>query len=213
MLRKINPYFQLKSMGISAFLPLVTSSFLVLIVFINSGSLVDSMPAIEFIFPIMGCWWSIFVLHDLLAEKGGEVLFALPVRRWCYGSLNVMTFYIMYMLLMVIMLLVMSNWFSQSELVSMGLQLGAQSFFYAGLGFLAMVLTRNTGWSLIIVTSYLSIELLTFRNSISMFDIYLHNVEAIPVPELSNFLIKVVILGAILFINAQYFLSTTRRYK
>jgi hypothetical protein len=213
MLRKINPFFQLKSMGISAYLPIITSAFLVFVIFINNGSLVESMPVIELIFPIMGCWWSIFVLHDLLSENGGEVLFSLPIRRWCYGSLSVITLFLMYMLLMIGMLLIMTTWLSKTTLVSLGLQLGAQSFFYAGLGFLAMVVTRNTGWALIIVTSYLSIELLTFKNPIGMIDIYFHNVQAIPVSELSFLLNKVLVLGVILFINAQYFLSTTRRYK
>ncbi|MFE0557497.1 hypothetical protein ACFW1P_16470 [Paenibacillus sp. NPDC058910] len=211
---KLNIIFNWKSMGINAYLPLLTSLLLLIVIVLNNGDIVLSMPVIEMVFPIFGCWWSIFILHDLLSENGNEVLFSLPMKRWKLGVVPVLIFFLLYMCLMIVMLALMSNWIGLMAVISLGLQLSVQSFFYAGLGFLSMVITRSTGWSIIAATSYLSLMLLTTQtSSLQIIDIYLHNVRPIPVSELIYFIQKVGVLGILMFINAQYLLSTTTRFK
>lgn len=206
--------FNWKSMGMNAYLPLLTSLFLLGVVVLNNGNLAQSMSVIEMVFPIFGCWWSIFILHDLLSENGNEVLFSLPIKRWKLGVVGVLIFFLLYMCLMIIMLALMSSWIGLKAVFSLGLQLSVQSFFYAGLGFLSMVITRSTGWSIIVATSYLSLMLLTTQtSSFQIIDIYLHNVRPVPASELIYFIQKVGVLGILMFINAQYLLSTTTRFK
>lgn len=203
-----------RSMGFNAYLPVLIALFLVGIVFLNRGDLINSIPIIEMVFPIFSSWWTVFILHDLLSERGNEVLFSLPVSRWKVGTYVVLIFFLLYMVLMISMLIIMSTWIGIEAAISLSIQLSVQSFFYSGLGFLAIVITRDTGWSLIIATSYLSFQLLTTQTPfLQIFNIYLNNSRPIPVSELVFFVQKVGVIGILLFINAQYMLSTTTRFK
>ncbi|NMI07148.1 hypothetical protein HF638_24455 [Paenibacillus sp. SZ31] len=202
-----------KAMSFNAYMPILTTLLLILILIFNDGDLTQTMPVIELIFPLFGSWWSIFVLQDLLSEHGNELLFSLPVSRFKIGIFNVLLFFFLYVILLTIMLIVLMKWINLNAAISLVLQLSAQAFFYAGLGFLAMVLTRNTGWSLLVVTSYLSFQLLTTQTSVGFINIYLGNSIPIPISELKYFLRKIWVLSLILFINAQYWLSTTTKFK
>lgn len=205
--------FDWRSMGAGAYLPLVVAGFLVLITIANNGEFVYIMTTIEMLFPFFGAWWSVFLLNDTLSESGNEVLFSLPIKRWHLGIVRVLAFFVIYLSLLVLMLLGMGYWIGFDHMLSLGIQLGAQSFFYSGLGFLAMVVTANTGWSLVVVVCYLSLQILTNGQSLSWIDIYLHNSRPIPVQAMSDFLRKTMILGIVLYLNAQYFFSTTTRLK
>jgi hypothetical protein len=213
MFRTLSLRFEWRSMGISAYLPFLVAALLVFIVYLNEDELPYFLPALEMLFPLFGCWWSVFVLHDLLAEEGGEVLFTYPRRRWHLGILRVFLFYLLYLLLMFVMLLGVGSVIGINQIPPLAWQYGVQSFFYSGLGFLAMVLTRSTGWSLILVTSYLSLMILTRGQSLQFLDIYLHNTSIMSIESMIPFLRKVGLYGLILYANAQYFLSTSNRFK
>jgi len=200
-------------MSLNAYMPILTTLLLIVIIVFNDGDLTQTMPVIELIFPLFGCWWSVFILQDLLSEPGNELLFSLPVSRLKVGIFNVLLFFLLYVILLAIMLIVIMKWVDFNASISLGLQLTGQAFFYAGLGFLSMVLTRNTGWSLLVVTAYLSFQLLTTQTSVGLINIYLGNSTPVPIPELKFFLRKVWVLGLVLFINAQFWLSTTTKFK
>jgi hypothetical protein len=127
--------------------------------------------------------------------------------------LRVFLFYLLYLLLMFVMLLGVGSVIGINQIPPLAWQYGVQSFFYSGLGFLAMVLTRSTGWSLILVTSYLSLMILTRGQSLQFLDIYLHNTSIMSIESMIPFLRKVGLYGLILYANAQYFLSTSNRFK
>jgi hypothetical protein len=192
---------------------LLVAAFLVFVVHLNDDELPYFLPVLEMLYPFFGCWWSVFVLNDLLAEEGGEVLFSYPIRRWQLGILRVFLFFLLYLLLMFVMLFVgVGSVIGVHQIPSLALQYGVQSFFYSGLGFLAMVLTRSTGWSLILVSTYLSLMILTRGETLPSLDIYLHNTSIIPIDLLLPFVKKVGIFGVILYANAQYFLSTSTQH-
>lgn len=213
MLRGINVRFDWRSMGGNAYPPFLAVLVLVSFTAANKGEFLSVLPMLELVFPFFGAWWSIFVLHDLLSEEGNEVLFTYPVKRWQVGIVRVVVFYFLHVVLLVAMLACLSIWIGHQHVLSLFLQLASQSFFYAGLGFLAMVITQNTGWSLVVVTSYLSLQILVRGEILPALDIYLHTVYPLPVERLLPYVKKNLILGCILFVNAQYLLSTTTRYK
>ena len=211
MFRQFSLRFEWRSMGVSAYIPILVAAFLVFVVDLNHD-LPTFLPVLEMLFPFFGCWWSVFVLHDLLSEAGGEVLYTYPIRRWQLGIFRVCLFFVMYLLLMFLMLYGVGTFIGVNQIAPLALQYGVQAFFYSGLGFLAMVLTRSTGWSLILVGGYLSVMVLTRGEMLSFLDIYLHNTSIIPIDHLLPFVKKVGVFGVLLYVNAQYFLSTSNRY-
>lgn len=213
MFKGISLKFDWRCMGLGAYLPFLVVALLIFITAFNQGQLPDIMPAIEMLFPIFGSWWSIYVLHDLLSEGSNEVLLSYPVKRWNMGIVRVLSFFLLYLILMMVMLVIMSPWIGSQNILPLAMQLGAQSFFYSGLGFLAIVLTMNTGWSLIIVTCYLSLQIMGRDGILPLLDIYLHNARPFPIQQLTPMLLKATLFGVAFYANAQYVLSTTKRVK
>jgi hypothetical protein len=77
------------------------------------------------------------------------------------GIARVMVFFCVYLGLMIFMLGTIELRTDEPLFFSLALQLGVQSFFMAGLGFLSMVLIRNAGWALFIPLIYTLIQLYT----------------------------------------------------
>ncbi|NMM54837.1 hypothetical protein [Paenibacillus aquistagni] len=206
-------YFNWRMMGLNAYMPLITSMILLLIAWINKSEVKDTFPALEMIFPLMSAWWTIFVLEDMLSSEGREILLTYPVKRWQSGLMRVLLFYCLYMVLMIIMLLIMNSWMQLSTVFSLAILFGSQSLFYTSLAFLGLTITHNTGWTLVILTAYLSVSLLSssISNSFSFLDVYLHIIHVPPYEVVAPFVSKIIILSIVCLVNAHYIFSRAKQ--
>ena len=86
-------------------------------------------------------------------EKGGEVLFTYPVSTFMIGVIRVVMYGVLYFAVLgmaFLMLRIMTGLL----LVELLAQYIVQSFFFAALGFFCIVMTRNSGISLLILLAY-----------------------------------------------------------
>lgn len=211
-MRPFNLRLEWKKMGFNAYVPLIAVMLGLSVIAGTKGDFNVFMPLMELMLPLLSGWWILFLLHDTLSEEGNELLFSLPVPRWKLGLLPVVCFYLLYVLVLVFMLICSIPWIELDSLFWLAVQFVSQSFFFSALAFLAMVWTRSTGWSFILLVVYVSFALLTARSPF-LLDIYLHHTGPIPLQEVGGFLKKTWIFGLIFMVNAQFFLSTTTRYK
>lgn len=209
---KLHLIFDWKVMGVNAYIP-----FIVVVLLIGYGSLrrdalTHIIPALELTFPVFAAWWSIFLFQDVLEEPGGETLFSLPVKRWKLGVVRVGIFFGIYIFLMFLMLFIIDQWCVVDLLLPLALQLGAEAYFFAGLGFLAMSVTLNTGWSLVVIIAYTSTQILTRGALLPLINVFLFNERLLPISELWMHSGYTILLGGGLWFGAQFLFSKLQHF-
>ncbi|MBN2908835.1 hypothetical protein JQC72_04765 [Polycladomyces sp. WAk] len=209
---KISILFDWKSMGIQAYIPMMAMVLLFLYTLTVKDALPFIIPALEYVTPIFSAWWSIFLFYDLLEEPGSETIFTYPVSRWKLGVVRVGVFFLFYVLLLEILLFAIEKWTAPGIWEPMSVQLIAESYFFCGLGFLAMAMTMNTGWSLMFPIVYSSTQILTKGALLPVVNIYAFNQEPLTWDELPAVVFKSVLLGTVFIGGAQYLIHHMRRF-
>jgi len=213
---KLNLLFDWRVMGVTAYFPLLV--ILALFGYISlrkdfSNVWNSLVPALEFTLPVFASWWSVFLFQDVLEEPGSETLFSYPITRRKLGVTRVAIFYAVYLILVLSLLLVLEWLSATSVFLPLAIQYGSESFFFAGLGFLAMVLTLDSGWALAVVLVYTSTQLLTGGQVLPLLNVFLLNKRVLPVSELLAPALINILAGAVLWGLAQYLFKTFRRFK
>ena len=209
---KLDLVFDWKVMGPTAYVPFIVVLLLIGYSSLRKDALSHIIPALELTFPVFAAWWSIFLFQDVLEEPGSETLFSYPIERWKIGVARVGIFFLLYMFLMFMMLLIIDQWSVADLFLPLAIQLGAESFFFAGLGFLAMVLTLNSGWSLVILIVYSSTQVLTRGALIPSINVFLFNEKILPVSELWEPSGYSLLMGGGLWILANYLFGKMQRF-
>lgn len=209
---KLDLLFDWKALEKNAYVPIIVAILLIGYSYLRLNALTHIIPALEFFFPVFAAWWSIFIFQDILEEPGGEIIFSYSISRLQLGIIRVVSFFILYLILMIIMLLVIDHLCIADLFLSLALQLGTESFFFAGLGFLAMVTTLNTGWALTIVVIYSCTQILTAGHMLPFINIYIFNDKLLTIKELLNLSAHPLLLGGSLWIIAQIILNKLQKY-
>ncbi|MCR4440996.1 MAG: hypothetical protein QHH10_03030 [Peptococcaceae bacterium] len=209
---KLDLFFDFKIMGANAYVPFIITLLLVLYSNLRKDALTHIIPALELTFPVFAAWWSIFIFQNILEEPGSETIFSYPLSRWQVGILRVAFFFIFYVLLMIVMLLLIDRICIASIFFPLTVQLGSEAFFFAGLGFWAMTMTSNAGWSLVLIIIYSSMQILTRGALFPMINVFLFNDRLLKISELWPSSGYNLLLGAMLWIWAQIVFSKFQRY-
>ncbi|EIT84478.1 hypothetical protein A374_15172 [Fictibacillus macauensis ZFHKF-1] len=201
---RINLVFDWKVMGANAYIPVFVSVLLIGYSALTPDSVAKLLPVLEFCYPVCAAWWVIFIFQDVLEETGSETLFSYPLSRWKLGVVRAFLFYLLFLVLLIVTVC-MIDWIATGALFpSLFVQLGMEAFFFSGVGFLAITLTRNTGWSLVIVIIYLSSQLLTRGAFIPVLNVFLFNQALFSLQDLMAAQWKTVVLGLCLWAGGQY---------
>lgn len=209
---KLDLLFDWKAIENNACIPIIVAILLIGYSYLRLNALPHIIPALELVFPVFAAWWSIFIFQDILEEPGGEIIFSYSISRLQLGIIRVASFFILYLVLMIIMLLVIDQLCVADLFLPLALQLSTESFFFAGLGFLAMVITLNTGWALTIVVIYSCTQILTNGQMLPFINIYIFNDKLLTISELFSLSARPLLWGGLLWIIAQTILNKLQKY-
>ncbi|MEH7464678.1 hypothetical protein V7166_22305 [Bacillus thuringiensis] len=209
---RLNLLFDWKSMGFVAYAPLLIFIF---IFYYNStveSNLHMIIPVLEYTIPAFSAWWSIFLLQDILEEEGTESILSYPVSRWNLGFIRLSIFFLIYVLLIASVIFTIQYQIENNIFFSLLYQLSIESFFFSGLGFLSMVLTTNSGWSLGIIILYVSTQILTKGSFFPFTNIYLFNDRILSLLNLLNWSIAVFVISCLCWLGAQVILNHFKKF-
>ncbi len=210
-----NLIFDWRLMGTSAYVPIVIMLLLICYCYIIHFNLKYIIPALELTFPMFASWWAIHIFQELLEEPGGETIFSYPLSAWKLGIERVLIFTLFYLILMILMLLIIHNFVPLPRvffLSSLGLQLGIESFFFSGFGFIIMVLTRSVGWSMAIVSIYASTHILTKGTILSFTNIFMFNSKLLPLDIVVTHHSFTVIFGLLFYMLGHVILKRKQKF-
>lgn len=210
---KLHLLFDFKTMGVNAYVPVVTCILLFVYGWMKVTSIHSFIFLGEYILPVMAAWWSIFLFQDVLEEEGSETLFSYPLTRWKLGVARVMFFFSVYSSFLISMLLILEFRRGEELFISLALQYGIQSFFMAGLGFLTMVLITNAGWALLLPITYTFAQMFSRGEIAPLINIFFFNRYVLDVSAVIQGSIKTFIMGVVCFVAAQYFLNRFKRFR
>jgi len=212
MKSKLRLSFDWKVMGPIAYFPFVISLLFMAYCMTKEFSLREILPALEMSLPAFAAWWSIFLFQDVLEEEGTEVILSLPIPRWKLGTVRVGFFFLVYLFLLIIVTGFVQLGSDDNIFLLLFWQLSVESLFFCSLGFLSMIITMNSSWALIIIISYVSIQILTKGEFIHFTNIYLFNNQIYPMKELANWSIVVLLFGLVMWTIAQTLLRKIKRF-
>ncbi|SDX11048.1 hypothetical protein SAMN05444487_11079 [Marininema mesophilum] len=213
-MKYIDLRYDWRSMGVFAYVPLGISIFVFLILLLMGSDLSRVIQFSEMSLPLFASWWSILLMQEFLEQEGNETLFSYPLSRYKMGILRVFLFWGLY-ILVIAWVIGAKQWVDSPAphfFSSLFLQLGYESLFYAMVGFLLIVLTKNTVWAMGIMFVYTSTQFLTHGNLIPWLNIYQLNTELLTVNQLLKPMVKVVIAGVICGGLAQWLLGRVRTF-
>jgi hypothetical protein len=200
---KLNIPFDWKTMGINAYVPILL--VFVLLLYGNSVNynIKHLIPALEVSLTPFAAWWTIFLFQDILEEPGGETIFSFPIQRWKLGIGRIFIFFVIYTLFMLGLLLLIELISSAHIATPLFVQFFVESLFFVGLGFLSMVVLKNCSWSLVVLTCYVSTQILTHGTLLPYTNIFLFNQKLIPIIELLQIQIPTIIMAIFFLFIAQ----------
>lgn len=210
---RVSIFFDWKAMGWLAYIPVILSILLIIYSKLNNYLLVEVVPATELLLPSFTSWWTIFIFQEILEESGGETLFTYPLKRWNLGVYRVVVFLILYLVLIILTQLFILKNVGYKDFISFTIQLGVQSLFFGTLGFLLIVITRNTGWSIVIIASYVSLQILTKGEFLTLLNVFTFKNRILPLESIVEFSVKPILLSIIFCTLSQILFSTTKRYQ
>lgn len=176
----------------------------------GAWSFSQQLPVLEMILPTFSAWWSICLFQDILEEEGSETLFSYPIPRWKLGLIRVIFFWVLYCLGIIVVLGILQTWTSQPFWLPLALQFITQAFFFSSFGFLAVAITAQVGWAILIVSGYAVVEQLIGFLLPSFLNVYIFNTAPLP---LNQWIVwRPLLYGIILMMLAQGILHRFRRF-
>ena len=149
----------IRAMSIAGFVPMVMVTILTVYGIFMYKSAPDELAKnfvntvlyfSQRLLPPLASWWIIMSFHPYVEDEGAEVLFSCGYSRRLLGIGRVVTFLILFQVIIVISCaaLVLFKVIGISELFTFSLILFLQSCFYGCAGFLLVILERSVLWAL-----------------------------------------------------------------
>lgn len=157
-IKKTDIIFEVKSMGLSFYLPII---LLITLSFMNfSGDGYEFIRRlslfIEFIICPLASWWCIYLFIDYYEENIEELLFTYPVKFFFHGVFRSLTFLIIYISLVIISIIPISIRHEEVLWNILVIQFIPQCLLYGAIGFCLMVLTRNIVTPILFIMGYVA---------------------------------------------------------
>ncbi|MCM3537994.1 hypothetical protein [Priestia endophytica] len=171
MLKKIDILFEIKSMGLSFYVPFFVM-VLSLVFFITDTSdnrLQHASRLLEFFVCPFSAWWSLYLFLDYYEDHTLEVLLSYPISAFFHGLLRVGSFLVLFLIPFLLLLWVASlkGYGTLKDNVILYIP---QMLFYSSIGFFLSTLARNIILPLSGIIAYISLKYITLGNS--LFPVY-----------------------------------------
>ncbi|MGK9185544.1 hypothetical protein KXS12_25325 [Priestia filamentosa] len=170
--QKLDFSFEIKSMGISYYAPLLVILLSIIYVFFSSG--LDAIEHISHLLEFVVCpfaaWWSIYLFFDYYEDRASEVLFSYPLSSFFHGILRVTSFFILFLIGFFILLLTITLKNPSVSLMDISINYIPQAMLYSYLGFTLMIVSRNIIFPLLLIIGYIAMKYFTMGGS--LFPIY-----------------------------------------
>jgi hypothetical protein len=170
MKKKMDMFFQWKSMGAGAYIPIIILLLISGYTYFNRSLLnfmYNVLPMIELIVPLQGLWWIVFIFINDLEEEGSETIFSYPVKRYKLGIVRVIKFIILYLVL-VLLLVYSFNFYVEIgdiNLNTLAMWLCTWSFCVSSMAFAFMTITSSSAATIAIVIGIWCLQgILSFKS-------------------------------------------------
>lgn len=204
--------FDVRAMGFLFYIPLIAVVFLMIYIFAEyrhiNTFVKNVIPTLEFSIPTVAAWWSSILFYNMLEEDGGEILFTYPQKRLSIGTLRVVTFLLLYSILIIVCVIIIQLKVDERIFVSLVIQFFSQSYFFSGLGFVSMIITKNVLWSFSIPLMYTFLQI--FYKELQIFsvsNIFFFNENVLSLSQMSPKLVLIMVVGTIFFILGQIMIN------
>ncbi|MBM7602715.1 hypothetical protein JOC75_000685 [Metabacillus crassostreae] len=208
-IRKIDFFFEIKSMGLSAILPLLALLFLVFFNYSELGPEIARKLSIfiEFVICPLAAWWCMYLFIDYYEDNMGEVLFTYPVSIFFHGVLRALMFLLCFLALFIICLFLISQRHEEILFSIQVLQYIPQSILYGALGFCLIVLTRNIVIPILCIVGYVAGKYFTGGSKLMpVYNIMFFDIESSYQLLLEKALINIV-FAFLLFVLSHFILA------
>lgn len=171
-LKKLDILFEVKSMGISFFVPVLSVLFLIFLSYTELGPEITRKLSlfIEFIICPLAAWWCIYLFIDYYEENMEEVLFTYPVSFFFHGVLRSIIFLILYILLLILGMIPISLRHELVQFSTQVFQYIPQCILYGAVGFCLTVMTRTIVFPILCIVGYAAGKY--FTGGSNLFPIY-----------------------------------------
>ncbi|MFE7062014.1 hypothetical protein ACFVAD_07665 [Sutcliffiella sp. NPDC057660] len=216
-MKKIDIFFDIKSMGLSFFFPFIVILYIHLLLFFREDveSFIEILSILEFIICPLIAWWTIYLYFDYYEGSAREILFSYPVSKAHHGILRVWTFLLLYSSL-IILLFIHINFQFETFMVSTSLvQYLPQILMYSSISFLLVIIFKSIIPPIIIIVGYVISKYFTYGSpALPLYNIMYFNKEVLQLEDivgksLLNVLLSCIFyfVGHLIFSNNRYMLK------
>jgi len=208
--KRLDLPFEIKSMGVSYYVPFVAVLLGIMYVTFSSSPDVIRYTSIivEFVVCPFAAWWSMYLFYDYYEDQASEVLFSYPLSSFFHGIIRVTSFFIVFLVAFFIFLVTITIKHPDISLMDLSILYVPQTILYCYLGFTLMVLSRNIIFPLLILVAYIGMKYWTMGGKLfPIYNVMSFSVDMKISDELITLSIKNIIIGIILAIIGHLILS------
>lgn len=171
--KRLNLQFEINSMGISFYIPIVVViilSFYILMTIQNADWLRQVALTFEFLLCPFATWWVLYLYYEFFEQNNEEILISYPVSAFYYGLFRSFLFFLCYFFLIALLLFIIVRISSHHlNLFFLIIRFGVQSFFYTAFGFCLMIAIRNIMAPILALIVYLSVNFFIGGDAIPLY--------------------------------------------
>ncbi|MCQ9284334.1 hypothetical protein C1N83_03540 [Priestia aryabhattai] len=208
--KRLDLPFEIKSMGVSYYVPFVAVLLGIMYVTFSSSPDVIRYTSIivEFVVCPFAAWWSMYLFYDYYEDQASEVLFSYPLSSFFHGIIRVTSFFIVFLVAFFIFLVTITIKHPDISLMDLSILYVPQTILYCYLGFTLMVLSRNIIFPLLILVAYIGMKYWTMGGKLfPIYNVMSFSVDMKISDELITLSIKNIIIGIILAIVGHLIVS------
>ena len=154
-----------------------------------------TLPMLEALIPSLGGYGSLMLMQGLFDTEGGELLFSYPRSRLYWGIIRQTRFFILFMGL-VAMICMLIALILRIDFVPIFTLTAVQSFAVMAVAFLSVTWSKNLSVGLIVLISFVSIQIMVGRDFTFLNRIYVLTGVAAPDPgQLSSISFDALLIG------------------
>lgn len=165
----------------------------------NEYSIELSFSVFQNIIPLFAGWWSIFSLSEYVCEESGDLYYTYNISRNRLGLFKNFSCFIVYIILSFITLMLSMKVIGYIEYKGVLQIILMQALLYNSLSFLALNITKDTGWTIFINVTLFVCVYFTNGNILGRLNYYIPNYAALDKGILSVISVKIILISIILY--------------
>ncbi|GAB4075231.1 hypothetical protein GCM10028778_27350 [Barrientosiimonas marina] len=208
---KCHPFFEIKSMGLSFYVPMFVYIFLIYQLFTFHGYEAVIFKIMEYLIIPMSGWWIIYLFYDYFEEGLYDLLRSYPLTHWEHGFIRVNYFLVMYLLLLSITITAIDMIMVNAAFIPLFIQYFSEAIIFAYGSFLIVILTKNVSITIMVIGVYVATEVLTLGQVIPWYHVMFFNTSPLSIQETLGKGLLNISVGFSLLIAAQIYLRQLKR--